>query len=183
LPFRTETISSQRTALKRIAELIAKGSIDPAVRRAALAITRDVDARDDLGELEALYTAVKHGTDAVPGLRKGVRYVADPRAADFFTGAGKLLEECRHGACGGDCDDATILIGAMASSLGFKVGARAYARPSDGDGFTHIYAVASIPKRGPWPANYGGHGLDTTVESARVGWEPKKGKVLTYWVE
>ena len=182
MAFRVETVATQQAALRRVAELIAKGSIDPTVRRAAKAITRGVPARNDLAELQALYNAVKTGTPNVAGLSKGMRYVSDPTAADFFQGAKASLEECKAGACAGDCDDQTILIGSLAAALGFTVGARAYA-VSGSRSFSHVYAVAAVPKHGPWPKNYAGHGLDTTVPKASVGWDPPGGSILTYWVE
>lgn len=181
MPFQVFSVTDQKAALRQIGAMISKGSIDPSVRRAAKAITADVDARDDLGELEALYTALKEGTDRVPGLGRGFRYVADPRAADFFQSAAVSLTECREGACAGDCDDSSILIGALAGALGFNVGARAYAPPGSGS-FTHVYAVATVPKRGPWPAGYSGHALDITVPEATVGWEPSRGRVSTFWL-
>jgi hypothetical protein len=163
-----------------IGELIAKGAIDPKVVKAARQITSDCSARDDLCELEAIFRAVKEGDPRIPGLEKGLRYVSDPRSVDWYQGAKKILEECEDGACAGDCDEHNILVGALAASIGFKVGARAYGKAGSRN-YTHVYCVAAVPKNGPWPKSYGGHGLDTTVASASVGWEPPKGRVMTYW--
>lgn len=181
MAFRVERIGDQKAALRRICQLIADGSISPPVRRVALLLTRECKGRDDLCELHAIYDGLKNGTETVPGLSRGFRYVADPQAVDFFTSAPKSLALCEEGACGGDCDDATILIGALCASLGYTVGARAYGGSTD-DGYTHIYPVVAVPKRGPWPKGYTGHPMDITVEDAEVGWEPKKGHKLTYWV-
>lgn len=177
-----DSASGQRQALRTIAELIARGSAHPTVRSVAHALTRDCANRDDLCELEAIFEAVRDGSDKVKALRYGMRYVADPRWADFFTGPAEQLRRCEAGACAGDCDDHTILVAALAASLGFKVGARAWG-PAGSEEFTHVYAVAAVPKKGPWPKSYSGHGLDTTVPYSSVGWEPKKGHVLTFWVE
>lgn len=181
MPFSFVNVRDQKAALKRIAQLIDKGATDPVVVKAARKITSDCPARDDLCELEAIYRAVKEGDPRVPALAKGLRYVADPRRVDLYRGAKFMLKDCEDGACGGDCDDATILVGALCASIGFKVGARAYARPSD-KSFTHVYCVAAVPKNGGWPDGYGGHGMDTTVDQ-HVGWEPPEGRVLTYWLE
>lgn len=82
-----------------------------------------------------------------------------------------------------NCDDQTILVGSLAAALGFKVGARAWGPDTDQDGdYQHVYAVAAVPKGGPWPKDYYGHALDTTVPSAAVGWEPSGGHILTAWL-
>jgi len=174
--------NEQKKALAKIADLIAKGSIDPTIVRAARAITADVRARDDRGELDAIYEAVKSGTDRVPGMEHGFRYVADPRTADYYVGAARTLKECQAGACSGDCDEHTVLVAALAGALGFKVGARAYGPNPKVKVFEHVYAVAAVPKRGPWKAN-SIVGLDTTVSEAYPGWEPPRGCILTYWIE
>lgn len=184
MPFSIEDVGNdQRLALRRILELIEKGSIDPDVRRVALQITRDVDNKDDKGELEAIFDAVKHGTDAVPFLKNGLRYVADPRTADFYTGAKRLLHECTKGACAGDCDDHTILVGSLCAALGFKVGARAWGPNANRDVYSHVYCIVALPKRGPWKPSYTGHGMDTTVEDSYVGWEPPKRRAISMWLE
>lgn len=185
MSFSVADVRSQRTALRRIVEFIQKGSIDPVIRRTAQRIVSDCDARDDLCELQAIYDAVKHGTDKVPALRNGFKYVADPQYADFYVAAKRSLTECLRGACAGDCDDHTILVGALAASIGFSVGARAWGPKSAPRGhYAHVYPIVKIPKRGPWPKTYTGHGMDTTVEDSTIGWEPPSSpNVLTAWIE
>jgi hypothetical protein len=174
--------AAQKRALDQIARLIAKGCSEPAIVRAARAITRDCDPRDDQCELEAIYDAVKHGTDRVPGLENGLRYVADPRTSDYYVGAVATLRECVAGACAGDCDEHTILVAALCGAIGFKVGARAYGPDPKKQVFEHVYAVVAMPKRGPWkPSDI--VGMDTTVPDASPGWQPPKGAVLTFWIE
>jgi hypothetical protein len=181
---RLETATSQRAALEKVAQLIRKGSIHPDILKAAKALTRDCEARDDLCELEAIYQAVKVGSDRVSWLRRGVRYLADPFPFDSFHAVSSQINLCKEGSCAFDCDDQTILIGSLASALGFKVGARAWGPGTkQNDDYQHVYAVAAVPKSGPWPAGYYGHGLDTTVPSAAVGWEPQGGHILTAWIE
>ena len=173
---------AQAKALQKIAGLISKGVYEPSIVRAARAITRDCDARDDACELEAIYDAVKNGTDRVPGLENGLRYVADPRTVDWYQSAVATLRECVAGACAADCDDHCILVASLAGAIGFKVGARAWGPNPRVKNFEHVYAVVASPKRGPWKPN-GILGMDTTVEKAHVGWQPPKGAVLTYWIE
>jgi hypothetical protein len=182
--FRLESVKDQAGALKRIADLIAKGCVSPTVVRAARAITSECASRDDLCELEAIYDAVKNGTDVVPGMKRGLRYVADPTTADWYQGAAATLKECASGACAGDCDEHTVLVASLAGALGFKVGARAWGSDPNRREYQHVYAVVAYPKKGPWNKDRGSvRGMDTTVEEAHVGWEPPRGAVLTYWIE
>lgn len=181
MPFRIADVPNQRVALETIAKMIAKGCVDPTIVRAARKITSDCPSRDDLCELEAIYRAVKEGDPRVPVLAKGLRYVADPRSTDWYQGAKRMFEECKAGACAGDCDEHTILVGALCGAIGFRVGARAYGKPRTRN-FQHVYCVAAVPKNGPWPGGYGGHGMDTTVPEAHVGWEPAEGHNDTRWV-
>ncbi len=168
-------MSSQKRALEELAKLIEKSTVDPLVRNAALMITHEVDSRDDMGEVEAVFAAVKHGTDQVRGLEKGLKYMSDPRWADFFTSPARILKQAasHSSRAAGDCDDHAALICALLGSLGFVTGLRAWGR-TKGE-FTHVYAVVAMPKIGPKEFI----GLDTTVDESTVGWEPPKGHVLT----
>lgn len=169
-------LRSQQDALKALADFTAKSIVeDPIVRTTALKITSECSSRDDLCEIEAIFNAVKSGTPLVKSLSKGMRYVADPRLADYFTRPGRSLQLCDIGACGGDCDDQAALVAALLGAIGFEVGLRAYALPSDKSVFVHVYPVVGFPKRKP--EEY--LGLDTTVPQSYVGWEPPKSRVLT----
>jgi hypothetical protein len=170
---------SPKAALKKMAQMVNRGATDPTVIKAAKAITSKVAARDDLGEIQAVFDAVKSGTDAVPGLESGVRYVADPRDTDYYTGPAAMLANCADGACGGDCDDQSILVASLLAALGFPVGLRGYASSGVKGDFDHVYAVVSVPKEGTTEEVLG---LDTTVPSSYVGWEPPEAYVLTAWV-
>lgn len=168
---------TQRDALEQLVELARNGSIHPLVRRAALQITRDCNDRDDMCELEALLNAIKYGTPNVEALRDGLKYVADPRWADFFTAPNRLLKECEAGACAGDCDDHAALLAAMAASLGFCAGLEVWG--PDTTQFVHVYAIVGFPKRNPDSVM----GLDSTVPDSTVGWRPPGGSRLMAWFE
>lgn len=166
-------VSSQKKALEELAKLVESATIDPLVRNAALQITHDCDQRDDMCEVQAVFNAVKTGTDAVEGLQDGLRYMSDPRWADFFTAPSRMLKQLASGINGGDCDDHAALIAGLLGSLGFVVGLRVWGKKK-GE-FTHVYAVVGLPKIGPTEFA----GLDTTVDESEVGWEPPGGHVLT----
>lgn len=166
-------VADQKAALQKLAELAEKSTVDPLVRNAALAITGDCDARDDECEIHAIFNAVKNGDDRVKGLEKGLRYMSDPRWADFFSSPSRMLRQLADGYNGGDCDDSTALIMALLGSLGFVTGARAWGKKK-GE-YTHVYPIVAFPKLDPndWIA------LDTTVEESYPGWEPPGGFTLT----
>ncbi len=160
--------------MEELAKLIEKSTVDPIVRNAALAITHDVDSRDDQGEIDAVFNAVKYGSDQVKGLEKGLKYMSDPRWADFFTAPSRVLRDAAvNGYAAEDCDGHSALVCALLGSLGFLVGLRAWGR-TKGE-FTHVYAVVGMPKISPSELQP----LDTTVEESEPGWEPPKGHVLT----
>ncbi len=166
-------VASQKRALNELAKLIEKDTVDPLVRDSALLITNDCASRDDGAEIQAIFDAVKHGTDKVKGLQDGFKYVSDPRWADFFTSPSRILKQLANGINGGDCDDHASLLCGMLGSLGFLVGLRAWGKEK-GE-FTHVYAVVAVPKISPTELM----ALDTTVEESEPGWEPPKGHVLT----
>lgn len=156
------------------AKLAVAGAKTEKVHAAALAIASDCEARDDMCEVEAVFNAVKTGTNKVRSLRRGVRYVNDPVRRDLFKRPDRLLTFCEEGACAGDCDDQAMLVTALLLNLGFHAGLRIF-KPDGAKSFEHIYAVVQLPKLNPknWV------GLDTTVPHATVGWEPEGGRTLT----
>lgn len=168
-------VSDQKRALEELAKLAEQSTVDPLVRNAALALTHDCDSRDYECEVNAVFNAVKHGDDRVKGLERGLKYMSDPRWADFFTSPARLLKQMAANPANAaeDCDGAAALQCALLGSLGFVVGLRAWGRKK-GE-FTHVYAVVAMPKIGPSEVV----ALDTTVEESEPGWEPPKGFVLT----
>jgi len=172
LRFSTATITDQDQALKKLAQLIEKGQEHPRVRAMALRIVRDCAGRDDMCELTAIYNWVK----------ENIPYRADPKTIDFFVAADRMLLMHEKGAPGEDCDGHTVLNASLAGSLGFTAGARAYGAGRTG-AYTHVYAVALVPKKSSNVSSGKIVGLDTTVDQARVGWQPPPGHYRTAWVQ
>lgn len=190
MPDRFLTVQNQRQQLEEIIGLVRKGIANPTVRETALLIVKNAGcpnqnvssaSRDqiDLCQLKAVYEAVKNGDSDVPGLEHGVPYMADPAGFDLYTAPARLLKACKAGmgSCHEDCDGLTALICALAGTLGFEAGARAWGKPG-GDGYQHVFCVVKFPKR----EKTGELSLDVTVPRAKVGWHPPEGRIMTAWV-
>lgn len=183
---RFEDLATQEAGLTKLRDLISSGSVDPQIITAARAIAvANCPDRDDECQVQAIFEAVKHGTKAVPWLRRGLRYISDPRPFDTFATCAAIIEMCQKGAYAADCDEHTVLVGSLVAAIGFQVGARAWGPSKSQDGeYTHVYCVVALPRSPPggkWPKSYSGHGMDTT-EAHEVGWEPPGGHVMTAWL-
>ncbi|WP_409234307.1 transglutaminase-like domain-containing protein [Streptomyces sp. PA5.6] len=134
-----------------IRSLILRGAKDMTVRRQAVRLlkARGVRPKDYLGEIAALFTWV----------RRTVRYTRDPYRVELLHSARRMLQ-----LRAGDCDDMTILLGALLQSVGHQVRIVLVgpdpARPGL---FTHVYPEAEY--RGRWIA------LDATMPHP-MGWAP-----------
>ena len=175
-------VSTQEQALVTLAKLTAADTFDPIVRNAAIKIVRKCKARNDVCELKALFDAVKNGDPQIPGLENGVKYVSDNFWVDGFVSPAQMLRQCAEGSCGEDCDSQGALMAALAGSLGFRVGIRAWGH--NADGFEHIYAVAIVPKDEPDLSKCFEFGLDTSADvgDSHAGWQPQEGNVATAWI-
>ena len=140
-----------RTAA-HVARLIRDGARDFYVRQKAIDIllARGVPAKDYLGEIDALFRWVQ----------RNVRYTRDPFRVEVLHAPRRMLE-----LKAGDCDDMTILLGAMIKSVGHPV--RIVLTGPNGrrpDLFSHIYLEAGL--HGEWIP------LDATMPHA-MGWSPR----------
>lgn len=169
---------TQEDSLMALGGLVERAALDPSIMRAAKIITNNCDARDDNCELQAIFDAVKKGHPAIPGFENGIRYLSDARGADQFISPVAMLRECAEGACAGDCDDHASMVCALGSAIGFRMGLRAYG-PLNSKGYNHVYAVAYTPKRYTKKTV----GMDTSVPSSYLGWQPPRGRVLTAVIE
>lgn len=123
----------QEASLRVLGELTLRATVDPFVVAVAKKVVAECASRDDACELDAIYNAVKYGDPNVAPLRRGFKYIADPRFADYFTSPVDALRACLKGVCGGDClPGETLVLGA-----GYKPIAIADVKPGDvvmGDG-------------------------------------------------
>jgi transglutaminase-like putative cysteine protease len=134
-----------------IARLIREGAKDFIVRQKAIQIFRAcrVPAKDRWGEVCALFDWV----------RRNVRYTRDIFRVELLHTPRRMLE-----LRAGDCDDMTILLGAMLIATGHPVRlALTGFRRNKPHVYSHIYPEVSIG--GKWIA------LDATMERP-IGWAP-----------
>lgn len=139
-----------RTA-KIIAKLVQDGAKDFYVRQKAIEVFRtyDVKAKNRMGEVAALFDFVK----------RNIRYTRDIFRVELLHSARRMLE-----LRAGDCDDMTILLGAMLLSTGHPVRlVLAGFRPNQPHAYSHIYPEVNV--RGRWMA------VDATMNKP-IGWAP-----------
>ena len=134
-----------------IGRLICNGAKDFVVRQTAIRVFRDygVAAKDRIGEVQALFDFV----------RRTVRYTRDIYRVELLHSARRMLE-----LRAGDCDDMTILLGAMLKATGHPVRlVLAGFRPGKPHAYSHIYPEVRVGPR--WIA------LDATMPWP-MGWAP-----------
>jgi hypothetical protein len=134
-----------------IARLIQEGAKDFYVRQKAIDVFRQygVPPKDRLGEVCALFDWVQ----------RNIRYTRDIFRTELLHSARRMLD-----LRAGDCDDMTILLGAMLVSTGHPVRLiLAGFRPSKPHGYSHIYPEVNV--RGRWIS------IDATI-SRPMGFAP-----------
>lgn len=134
-----------------IAQLVQDGAKDFYVRQKAIEVFRAyrVKPKNRMGEVCALFDFVK----------RNIRYTRDIFRVELLHSARRMLE-----LRAGDCDDMTILLGAMLLSTGHPVRLiLAGFRPNRPHVYSHIYPEVNV--RGRWIA------VDATVDQP-IGWAP-----------
>lgn len=136
---------------RMIGDLIRQGAKDFVVRQKAIQIFRErnVAAKDRFGEVRALFEWVQ----------KNIRYTRDTIHVELLHSARRMLE-----LKAGDCDDMTILLGAMLMATGHRVRlVLAGFKPHKPHSYSHIYPEVNV--NGRWIA------VDATMP-LRIGWAP-----------
>jgi transglutaminase-like putative cysteine protease len=141
-----------QTTVMRMRALIRAGAKDFYVRQHAIDIllAQAVRAKDYKGEIKALFEWVQ----------QHVRYTKDPYAVEVLHTPRRMLE-----LRAGDCDDMSMVLGALLESIGHPVRiVLTGSRPDRPRLFTHVYIEAFC--RGRWIP------LDATMPYP-MGWEPR----------
>ena len=141
--------------VEHVIDLITRGAKDFDVRQTAIGILRrrDVRPKDYLGEIKALFEWVQ----------RHVRYTRDPFRVEVLHSPRRMLE-----LRAGDCDDMSILLGAMLEAIGHSVRLVADGIESARAGRVHAHL-----HRGPVPGALGAARRDDAlshgVGAARAG--------------
>lgn len=161
---KSHEVNTIEERLALIRKMTDQSVLDPDVRAyAAHVLSRKcgeswcVAERDYLGELQALYLAV----------RRDVRYTRDTDKMDTFQAAARTLE---LGI--GDCDCISILLASLLRSVGYPARFRII-RGVGAPDWSHIFVLAGVPPQNPskWIP------MDASLE-ASVGWQPAARHVL-----
>lgn len=150
-------INGVRDTAKLMVDLIREGSEEPEIRALLARIMRQkrgdgswaIAEKDDKAEAQAIFDWV----------RGNVRYTSDITDVETLQRAIRTVEEGI-----GDCDDQTVLYGALARAAGFPVAIHVI--DTTGAGYEHVYAKLGMPKFAAesWMA------VDCT-ENKPLGWE------------
>lgn len=139
------------TTAKMIAQLVCEGAKDFLVRQKTINVFRRyrIPAKDRFGEVCAVFDWV----------RRNIRYTRDILGTELLHTARRMLE-----LRAGDCDDMTILLGAMLRATGHPIRLVLVGfRPSRPHIYTHIYPEVNVS--GKWIP------IDATVKQP-MGWAP-----------
>jgi Transglutaminase-like superfamily len=138
--------------VEHIKQLMRQGAKDFHVRQTAIDVLfqRRVKAKDYVGEIKALFEWVQ----------QNIRYTKDTFRLEVLHSARRMLE-----LRAGDCDDFSILLGAMLEAIGHPVRlVLTGPNPQRQDLFSHIYL--EVYCKGRWLA------LDATMPHP-MGWAPR----------
>lgn len=120
-----------------------RGEMSMRLRATVEDIVREVQPRDRLSQLAAIYD----------WFNRRFHYVNDPVEVELVKDPERLLEEiAKHGHAMGDCDDASTFLYAAPRTIGIttqfaRVGFKK--RPMAGSQYTHVFTVAWDQYRRP----------------------------------
>ena len=157
LGFRAPLHSGDRgtaQTIRLMRQLVDRALTDPGFVRFAIDLVRTAAAFDAAGELAAIFSWV----------HQNVRYTMDPVSKEKLYPPQELLK-----IRAGDCDDISMLIGALALAVGYPARVVTVAAdPGSPEEFTHVYTeVEAPPGSGRWMA------LDAARPNAYMGRQPE----------
>lgn len=133
--------------LKKMVQLVRKYKADLTVLRTARAQTQGVDGRNTRGVVDVLQRWV----------RDNIRYVMDPRGLEMVQTPVETLRIAT-----GDCDDKSVLLAALLTSMGYATGFCAMG--FQGQSFSHVIALVRMGQ--------GWCPLETIIPGMGMGWSP-----------
>jgi hypothetical protein len=146
--------SGTEQTVRLMRKLIDQALSDPSFVRFAIDLVRHVPAHDDAGEVAAIFNWVK----------SNIRYTKDPVTKEKLYPPQELLK-----IRAGDCDDMSMLLGALAIACGYP--ARLVTVSVDPDfpnDFSHVYCEVEVP-----PGSQRWVALDAARPGAAFGRAPE----------
>lgn len=129
---------------------IRQSKVSPEIRALAEALVRECPENGAVCEVRRIFEFV----------RDNVRYTKDPRGFEFFKTPDLHLQQLdAEGIAYGDCDDFTVLLGALLGSIGYRVRITVMRSPG-APAFHHVFPEVFI--LGRWMA------LDATLKSRPI---------------
>ena len=166
-----------KTTIRLIGRAIRDGSHFGPIRFRAARLASKAKPKDYLGQAQAVFD----------DFLKRWRYVKDPVDRELVAVAPQQIYDFimggDQGIGTGDCDDATVAIGAQMASIGFPVRVVTTAPPHYGPGWamTHVFPQIKIPKLG-WvtvdPVVHPQHGFGFTTPHSRLATWDLFGNIL-----
>lgn len=177
-------VPQMRATVRLIGDAIILGSRYLPIRNRAAALATLAAPKDYLGQVKSVYR----------GFLKHWRYVRDPFGRELvhrnpyqvfhlIMGGKSSDPGVGFGRGAGDCDDATIAIGAQLASIGFPVRIATIAPMGipAGPTMSHVFPQANIPGLG-WvtvdPVVYPAHGFGYTPPHSRLATWDLTGRLL-----
>lgn len=136
--------------IRQMYNLIDQGKVDTKFQELAYSLTKDLRSKDYRGEVNRLFDWVK----------KSIRYTRDPYGVELLQDVWATITRGRA-----DCDDFTILLGALCEVMGTPIRIITVSTRPDKEP-VHVYPEAQVGGR--WLP------LDVTVASSYPGWAPKR---------
>jgi len=171
---------SLRYTIKLIGDGIKSGTGYLPIRQWAAGIATTALPRDFTGQVAAIYDEF---------VNNRWRYVFDPVGYEMVAVKDNVISDTVLGLAPrpknqrgfGDCDDATVAMGAALQNIGFPVRIATIAAPRSLGLFDHVFLQAKIPKLG-WvsvdPVGHPHRKLGWTAPHKRIAWWNLDGKLI-----
>jgi len=139
-------------------DIIRAGSMWPELRPLALRIISGCRERDFICMAEKIFQFVQ----------MNMKFINDNHGVETLQTVPYMIESMKRGIAHGDCDDFTIITGALLKTLGFQVKIRVL-KFVGGRNFSHVMLVANLRAAG-WRE------LDGSVRSGETGGAIRSGQ-------
>jgi hypothetical protein len=139
-----------------IIKLIKDSRYVPEVRYSIEDLFTNIPEKDYMSEIKRLYEYV----------RDNMRYTRDISNIEYVKTPYRHIKDIEErGLTFGDCDDHTVLLGALLFNAGYTIRIVITKNTPNATGFHHIYLHVNIPMTSGWIC------LDATIKNKDMGYE------------